>query len=148
MEAMWGLGIDEAPKIVEIVNLLLQAGADVNAKSEDGTTVLMLAAYSKEPDVVNILLEAGADVNARDADGKTALHSAAAKGDPRIIRTLLQSGADVNAKVAGGFNVGMTPLIFARTPVAAKVLLDAGADIRPVHQPCKKGLKSYSLGYE
>ena len=46
-----------------------------------------------------------------------------------IIRTLFRSGADVNAKVAGGFNAGMTPLLFARTPVAAKVLLDAGADI-------------------
>ena len=47
----------------EKVKALLEAGADVEAKDNDGETVLMVAAVGGYTDVVRTLLEAGADVN-------------------------------------------------------------------------------------
>ncbi len=56
----------------EIVKLLVEKGADVNAKDNDGQTVLHRAAYERNLDVVKWLVEEkGADVNAKDNNGKT-----------------------------------------------------------------------------
>ena len=50
----------------EQVSLAIQAGADVNARDEYGSTVLMFAAYSNEnPEVHTVLISAGAEVNTR-----------------------------------------------------------------------------------
>jgi hypothetical protein len=54
------------------VKILLDAGADVNAKDDDGVTVLMWAVLSSSVEAVRILLEAGADVTAKANDGSTA----------------------------------------------------------------------------
>ena len=58
----------------EKVRQLIQAGADVNAKKEDGWTPLMLTA-SDNPnlEVLKVLLKAGADVNAQNKYGRTPL---------------------------------------------------------------------------
>jgi ankyrin repeat protein len=68
----------------EVVSLLLQNGADVNAKDVTGRTALISAATGFGPnlEVVFLLLENGADVNAKNNDGKTALECAS---DPRVI---------------------------------------------------------------
>ena len=50
----------------EIAQMLIDAGADVNAKDADGSTVLMHAVSGGERETVKLLLDAGADVNARD----------------------------------------------------------------------------------
>jgi uncharacterized protein len=55
------------------VQRALKAGADVNAKNNEGTTALMQAAGSNGPDVVSLLLQAGADASAKDNIGLTAL---------------------------------------------------------------------------
>ncbi len=53
------------------VSRCLQAGANINARDEDGLTPLHGAAIlSKNPAVVDALLKAGANVNARDRAGK------------------------------------------------------------------------------
>jgi ankyrin repeat protein len=53
----------------DVVKLLLQAGADVNAKTRSNSeTPLHLAAMHGHTDVIQLLLQAGADVNARTAD--------------------------------------------------------------------------------
>jgi ankyrin repeat protein len=61
----------------EIVTVLIEAGADVNAKSDDGSTSLMFTAsgkrYNLAPESVKLLIEAGADVNAKSDDGSTPL---------------------------------------------------------------------------
>ncbi|MCP5411827.1 MAG: hypothetical protein H6924_06790 [Alphaproteobacteria bacterium] len=54
----------------EIATLLIQAGADVNARWLTNTTPLM---WVYDPDTARVLLENGADPYARDDDGKTAL---------------------------------------------------------------------------
>jgi len=79
----------------EILNALLQAGANVNAKDGFGTTALMRASYSDFGDAerVKLLLGHGADVTARDQSGDTALMKARRKGASEIVDLLVQAGA-------------------------------------------------------
>ena len=71
-----------------LVRTLLDAGAAINAKDEDGRTALMLAAMEGHLDTVAALLDAGADVEARDNDGKTAQDLATAEGQNEIVQVL------------------------------------------------------------
>ncbi|NCG57103.1 MAG: hypothetical protein GWP35_09400 [Proteobacteria bacterium] len=75
----------------EIVPLLLEKGAEVNARDTDGFTPLMWAARSSTPEIVQLLLEKGADVNARTTGGFTPLMVAAgnSKGKSAEIKQLL-----------------------------------------------------------
>jgi ankyrin repeat protein len=97
---------------VDMVKLLLEAGADVNAVYEHGRTTSLHRgqrratplhwAVSKGPiDMVKLLLEAGADVNVTNVYGDTPLHMAASESGleaVEITKLLIQKGADVNAK--------------------------------------------------
>lgn len=74
MEAVKAEDYDVTPEgvdRVEVVRLLLAAGADVNARDNQGNTALILAANDLEQ--TELLLNAGADPNARNLKGKTAL---------------------------------------------------------------------------
>jgi ankyrin repeat protein len=77
------------------VRLLLNKGADINAKDKDDQTALHRASYDK---VVRLLLNKGADINAKDKYGNTALHNASDRGKDKVVRLLLNKGADINAK--------------------------------------------------
>ena len=71
---------------------LLQAGADVDAKSSSGHTVLMYAAIRDHTETVQLLLDAGADVNVKDNDGETALMKAINKHE-EVVSVLRNAGA-------------------------------------------------------
>ena len=62
---------------LDCVKALIEAGADLNAKENDGSTALHWAADNGKLDCVKALIEAGADLNAKENDGWTALHWAA-----------------------------------------------------------------------
>ena len=79
---------------------LLQAGADVNARSRRGETALMAAAVSGMAD--EDLIHAGADVNATNDVGMTVLMLLSQRGDPEEIATMLKAGADARRKDAAG----------------------------------------------
>jgi hypothetical protein len=72
------------------VGVLLDKGADVDAKDEMGRTALIEAARQGHTDTVRALLEKGADVNAQDRDRDTAL-SEALKYNYSDVITLLKS---------------------------------------------------------
>jgi len=76
----------------EIAELLVENGADVSAKDEDGWTPLFYAAGGGKKEVVEILISNGADVNATDDSGKTPLDVAIAREDPKIANLLRKHG--------------------------------------------------------
>jgi uncharacterized protein len=57
----------------DAVKVLLEAGADPDAKTPDGDTALHLAAFAGKLEIVRTLVEGGADMSVKDAAGKTAL---------------------------------------------------------------------------
>jgi ankyrin repeat protein len=92
--------IDAANRgLTEAVQILLDAGADIEAKTKlDGTTALMLAAHDNHLDIVQMLLNRNANINARNGNGESALMLASARGWVDVVRILLQRGADINAR--------------------------------------------------
>ena len=99
----------------EAVKQHLAAGADVNAKNDNGATPLHGAAFTGRMEVVELLIANGANVNAKDKDGGTPLLHAALSGHREIVELLISKGADVNAKVAPSDRSfkGKTPLDLA-----------------------------------
>jgi cytohesin len=79
---------------------LAKAGADLNARDDEGATPLHLAVRSSRIHVVKQLLELGASVDSCDCAGQTPLH--ASVGDLEIMRLLLDAGADVDAADSSG----------------------------------------------
>jgi len=79
----------------EALKLLLDHGADANAKDPGGNPLLSRAAVSDTLplDSIRTLLERGADVNAKDARGRTALDVARQRGATPIVELLLKAGA-------------------------------------------------------
>ena len=78
-----------------MVDLLIDAGANVNVQSDDrGNTALMDAVAGGFVEIMQNLLEAGTDVNLQSKDGQTALIIAVGKGDEKICESLLAYGAD------------------------------------------------------
>ena len=77
--------------------MLLEAGADLAARNERGTTPLHDAAFRGNAETVTVLLEAGADLEARNESGTTPLHMAALGGNAETVTALLEAGADPKA---------------------------------------------------
>jgi len=79
----------------EVVEFLLDRGAQIDARNKQGRTALMFAATGPFPETVSLLLERGADPNATDqAEGWSPLMFAAAEGNQEVAARLLEGGGD------------------------------------------------------
>jgi len=79
----------------DIVKLLLDNGADVNAYNNYGDTALINASENGHIEIVEMLLEKGAVVNAKNNDGETARMMAREKGHTEVVDMLLENEANV-----------------------------------------------------
>ena len=86
---------------LEIMALLLNLGSQVDVRSSEGATPLMLAVQSANIDTVSFLLDHGADVDALGQHGGTSLHCAAELGHLEVIKVLLDRGASPNLEAQG-----------------------------------------------
>ncbi|XP_065828038.1 poly [ADP-ribose] polymerase tankyrase-1-like [Oscarella lobularis] len=93
----------------EVVETLLQCGANVHARDDGGLIPLHNACSFGHAEVVQLLLTSGADPNTRDNWNFTPLHEAAIKGKIDVCIVLLQHGADPNIRNTDG----KTPLDLA-----------------------------------
>ncbi|HUU20211.1 MAG TPA: ankyrin repeat domain-containing protein [Sedimentisphaerales bacterium] len=116
---------------IEIVEFLLNHGADTELEIFNRDTPLMVAArYARhgQYETIKTLLEHGAKVNHKDKHGRAALHDAAMYSGKEVINLLISYGADVNARDEHQ----STPLHQAamlNNIEAAKALVEHGADI-------------------
>ena len=117
--------------------LLLERGADPNAKRLDGLSVLHGAATRDDLAIAEALIGRGADVNARDASGATPMHWATrTEIGAEMVSLLVDSGADATVMD----DHGQSPLhwlasLWSSAPVAAvRQLIDHGVDPNAVDQ--------------
>jgi uncharacterized protein len=88
-----------APADLEIVRLLIKAGATVQARDGDGETALHKAAAASNVDIAKILIHQGAEVNAASTHGATPLTLAPLTNDDTImVELLFANGAAINDK--------------------------------------------------
>jgi len=116
-------------EMFELVEILLEAGADPNTPDNNRRTDLHRAVENGHKEVARILLEKGANVNYADIYGNTPLHYAAQHGNEGIIKILSAAGAD-NALE----NIeGKTPISLAKDDETKQFLKDA--ENRPLSKP-------------
>lgn len=81
----------------QLVQLMVDKGADINAESLGSETALHAAVEGDREQTVQFLLENGADINAKSGGYGTALHRASQRGNTKVMKLLLLNGADVHA---------------------------------------------------
>jgi ankyrin repeat protein len=133
---------------VEMLELLLEADADVNLANPEGQTALMAVARTGNIEAAKLLLSHGAEINTAETwGGQTALMWASARKQPEMVRFLVENGAEVDKRaidrdwerrvtaeprVKEMFQGGLTSLMYAAREDCldcVKELLAAGADI-------------------
>ncbi|KAK8131140.1 hypothetical protein PG984_007578 [Apiospora sp. TS-2023a] len=88
---------------LNLVAILLSAGADVERKGPTGRGPLHIAAQMGHLEVIKLLLATGADIEAKDSTGQGPLHIAAQMGQLETVKLLLSAGADTEAETSDGF---------------------------------------------
>ncbi|XP_059387765.1 poly [ADP-ribose] polymerase tankyrase-2-like isoform X2 [Carassius carassius] len=86
----------------DVVDYLLQHGANVHARDDGGLISLHNACSFGHAEVVSLLLQHGADANSRDNWNYTPLHEGAIKGKIDVCIVLLQHGAEPTIRNTDG----------------------------------------------
>ena len=102
---------------LEQVRLLLEKGADINAKDRYNQTALMNAAHAGQIELVRLLIERGAELDTTAKYNLSALMLSLIAHHTEVARLLIEAGADLNIR--------STPNFYGRS---ALFLAEAGGD--------------------
>lgn len=91
-----------ATRSLDVVRLLVDAGANLDARGTHSATPLHVACQSGSIDIVRLLVDAGANLDAREDHSVTPLHAACQSGSIDVVRLLVDKGADVSAADCAG----------------------------------------------
>ena len=130
----------------EVVRVLLEHDAAVDAQDTYGWTALHCATRNAQEMVARVLLEGGAEVDAEDAHGVTALRIAAQRGYEAMVQVLLEHGADCGGESTGRWNA-LHDACYSGWDDVVRVLLGHGAELHardefgstPLHGACRGG---------
>ena len=116
---------------VELVKIIVEAGADINFQNSHKTAPIHTGIYNDSLESIKFLIERGADVNLFQMDGLTSLHCAVIRNNFELVKILVEAGADVNV-FDNNFAHQGTALHWAATLNNIKIaefLLEMGADV-------------------
>ncbi|HLK55779.1 MAG TPA: ankyrin repeat domain-containing protein [Chthonomonadaceae bacterium] len=114
---------------IDLAQMILARGADVNSRVLEGTTPLFAAAEADDLPMVKLLLANGANVNIKndwDFEHSAALSMAADKGNLKMVQLLLDHGANVNS--AARFGSALTHAALNKNIAIVRLLLAHRAD--------------------
>src|SRR5262249_20092001 len=97
---------------LDVVKALVEHGADIGAKTQQGFTALMFAARAGDIDIARFLLSKGGSIDESAPDGSTPILIAAVRGHVDLAKFLLQNGARPDGDLV---KAGYTPLHWAST---------------------------------
>lgn len=122
-EVSQGTGIHyEVGNAVAIARLLLEHGADIEARDFAQQTPLFVAAKSGVPEVAELLLTQGADIEARDHFQVTPLMISVLGGNQELLQLLEERGADIHAVDEKGANAAWGAVVSIRPQILAYLL--------------------------
>ena len=126
---------------VDTVAFLLKNHADVNARDDQQSTCLHLAALNdKHGSITEILLRRNPDIEVMDGIGLTPLFLAAFNGNDAVVRRLLKVGARPEAKEFDGFNALHYACMRANHVFMSRLLDQNGPDFEAFYDLAKYGL--------
>ena len=114
--------------LVQSVEALLEAGAELNHAANHGCTAVYMAASNGHLDAVRALVAAGAEMHHADNNGFTALYAAANFGHVEIVQVLAEAGAEVDHASIDGCTALYAPAQDGHLE-AVRALLEAGAEV-------------------
>ncbi len=87
----------------DVVNFLIEKGADLNIIGGDGGAPLNWAAHHDNVEIINRMIEKGASLNVQNQWGMTELHTAIWRGNIHVVESLLDQGSDPMIKTKEGW---------------------------------------------
>ena len=103
---------------LDVVQVLLEGGANVERTNANQWTALHAAAWNGYVDVCRLLLDWGAKVNSLDKWQDTPLHDAARRGRLSVVKLLVERGADVRVRNEDGRTASDMARVYGELDVA------------------------------
>ncbi|OFY18134.1 MAG: hypothetical protein A2W98_07475 [Bacteroidetes bacterium GWF2_33_38] len=103
------LGVAAGKDRIDVVNILLENGSNINKVDDNEFTPLFIAISKNNYEMCKFLIEKGANIEFADTNGNTALMNASTMGNLKIVKLIIEKGANMSKKN----NYGYTALTFA-----------------------------------
>ena len=112
----------------DVVEYLIEKGANINQKMREDVTPLMWACVKEQIDIMELLIKKGADINVKDEEGDTPLMHASNYGYMDIVEMLVEKGANVN-EVTNGKRTALMKAVMNEHYEIAEYLIANGAHV-------------------